>query len=131
MPDELPALSSRNFTTGALGDEPLSRSTIGGTSCECSRSFSLSVMQWRLLATRRWLQLPFQRTLKARSERISRFSQTQAVSAAESPGADVIPARIALVSRYGEHCRRLLSSCVSARVEREGRRCWGGTMSKK
>src|SRR5262244_1357712 len=51
-------LGSGNSTTGAPGDEPLSRSAIGGTSRECSVALSPSAIKWRLLATRHLPQLP-------------------------------------------------------------------------
>src|SRR5215467_5033119 len=49
---------SGNSTTGALGDEPPSRSAIGGTSRECSVALSPSAMKWKLLARRHLPQLP-------------------------------------------------------------------------
>ncbi len=51
-------LGSRNSTTGALGDEPPSRSAVGGTSREGSVALSPSAIKWRLLATRHLPQLP-------------------------------------------------------------------------
>jgi hypothetical protein len=39
IPDGVGDLGSRNSTTGALGDEPASRSAIGGTSREGSVLF--------------------------------------------------------------------------------------------
>src|SRR5262249_56869012 len=42
IPDGVPDLGGRNSTTGALGDEPPSRSAIGGTSRECSVALSPS-----------------------------------------------------------------------------------------
>src|SRR5262245_11427156 len=58
IPDGVPDLGLRNSTTGALGDEPPSRSAIGGTSRECSVALSPSAMTWRLLARRHLPQLP-------------------------------------------------------------------------
>src|ERR1700730_9129730 len=57
-PDGVGDLGSRNSTTGALGDEPPSRSAIGGTSREGSVALSPSAMRWRLLARHHLPQLP-------------------------------------------------------------------------
>src|ERR1700758_2452707 len=58
IPDGVGDLGSRNSTTGALGDEPPSRSAIGATSREGSVALSPSAMKWRLLARHHLPQLP-------------------------------------------------------------------------